>query len=269
MKTINIIEQVIKSNNVVVVGVGLLFILIAIVVGVFKQTWFIAGVNTMPKEKLAKIDLDYLAKYFGLFFGIFGGMIILGVFICTYLNIMNYFHICMPIAIIAFCGFIIFYFNVMKRKRIYNKMDTYQPQPMEVTANKWQKFILITIPITIVVPIGLLIYFGYKEPKVQIDSNAFKLKGLYGVNLPFSEIAEADTIVWSKMPAISMRTNGISLNKVSRGKFKTVDSEKVHLSIHRGVSPVIRIVEQDGSVYYINRKNATETRQIFKELNIN
>ena len=49
-KLVSVIEQVIKSNNIVVVGIGLLFILIAIVVGVFKQTWLIAGVNTMPKE---------------------------------------------------------------------------------------------------------------------------------------------------------------------------------------------------------------------------
>jgi hypothetical protein len=88
------------------------------------------------------------------------------------------------------------------------------------------------------------------------------LKGLYGVNLSFTEIAEADTIVWRETPAISIRTNGISLNKVHRGKFKTTNGEKIHLSIYSGVSPVIRIVKQDGSVYYINRKNATGTRQI-------
>jgi hypothetical protein len=267
-KTVNIIEQVIKSQNMVIVGVGLLFILIAIVVGVFKQTWFIAGVNTMPKEKLAKMDLDYLGKYFGLFFGIFGGIIILGVFICTYLNVMKYFHRFMPIAIFGFCAFLILYFNVIKRKRIYNKKDTGQTQPMDVPTKKWRKFIPISIFIATVVPVGFLIYFGYKEPNVQIDTNALKLKGLYGVNLLFAEIAEADTIVWSKMPTISIRTNGISLNKVHRGKFKTADGEKIHLSIHHGVSPVIRIVKQDGSVYYINRKNATETRQIFKKLNI-
>ena len=262
-KTVNIFEQIIKSNDVVVLGIGLLFILIAIVVGVFKQTWLIAGVNTTPKEKLAKMDLDYLAKYFGLFFGIFGGIMILGVFICTYLNIMNYFHRSMPIAILVFCAFIILFFNVIKRKRIYKKEDTGQTQPTDVPTKKWRKF----LPIAIIVPVVLLIYFSYKEPKVEIDTNAFKLKGVYGVNLPFTEIVEADTIVWSKMPAISIRTNGISLNKVNRGKFKTTDGEKIHMSIHRGVSPVIRIVEKDGSVYYINRKNATETRQIFKKLN--
>jgi len=140
-----------------------------------------------------------------------------------------------------------------------------QLQPVNIQTKKKQKY----LPIAIIALVGLFTYFSYKEPKVEIDTNAFKLKGVYGVNLPFSEIEEADTIVWSKMPSISIRTNGISLNKVSRGKFKTTDGEKIHLSIHRGVSPVIRIVEKDGSVYYINRKNANETRQIFKKLNIN
>lgn len=265
MDKVNFFEQVVKSGNVVVLGIGLLFILIAIVVGVFKQTWLIAGVNTMPKKEKEKMDLDYVAKYFGLFFGIFGGIMILGVFICTYLNIMKYFHRFMFIAILAFCAFLILFFNVIKRKRIYNKNGTGQTKPMNIKTKKWQRFLLIAI----VVPVGLLIYFGYKEPKVIIDTNTLKLKGLYGVNLPFTEIAEADTIVWSKMPAISIRTNGISLDKVHRGKFKTTNGEKINLSIHSGISPVIRIVAQDGSVYYINRKNATETRQIFKKLNIN
>ena len=268
-KTVNIFEQVFKSHDVGVLGVGLLFILIGIVVGVFKQTGLIAGVNTMSREKKAKMDMDYLAKYFGLFFGIFGGIMIVGVFICTYLNIMNYFHRSMPIAILSFCAFIILYFNVIKRKRIYNKNDAIQTQPIDVQTKKWRKYIPAAIVTATVIPVGLLIYFGYKEPKVIIDANAFKLEGLYGVNMPFSRIAEADTIVWSKMPAISIRTNGISLNKVSRGKFKTADGEKIHLSIHCGVSPVIKIVEKDGSVYYINRKNAAETRQIFKKININ
>jgi len=262
-KTINIIEQVIKSDGIVAIGAGLLFIIIAIVVGVFKQTWLISGINTMSKEKKAQMDLDYIAKYFGLFFGIFGGIIILGVFICTYFNVMNYFQHFMPIAIIVFCAFIILFFNVIKRKRIFNKEVTTQSQPINVSINKWRAI----LPISIVAIVGFFTYYGYKEPKVIIDTNTFKLKGLYGINLPFTEITAADTIVWSKMPSISIRTNGISLNNVNRGKFRTTNGETIHLSIYSGVSPVIRIVERNGSVYYINRKNTTETRQIFKEIN--
>jgi len=129
----------------------------------------------------------------------------------------------------------------------------------------WKTFVAVLI----VVFVGLFVYLGYKEPVIEINSDALKLKGLYGVNLSFAEIAETDTIFFSEVPAIAMRSNGISLGKVQRGYFRTTNDEKIHLNMHSGVNPVIRIVEQDGSVYYINRKNAEETRQIFNKLNIN
>ena len=131
-----------------------------------------------------------------------------------------------------------------------------------VKIGEWRVFATILI----VVFVGILIYLGYKEPVVEINSNAFKLKGLYGVNILFAEIAETDTISWNEIPEIAIRTNGISLNGVHRGKYRTTKDEKIHLNIQGGVSPVIRIVEQDGSVYYINRKNAEETRQIFNKI---
>ena len=130
---------------------------------------------------------------------------------------------------------------------------------------KWQLF----LPILIVVSAGFLVYFGYKEPVVEFNSNILKLKGLYGINLTVTEIIEVDTILYIEMPAIAMRTNGISLNRVHRGKFRTTKDEKIHLNIHSGVSPLIRIVEKGGLVYYINRKNAEETRQIFNKLKNN
>ena len=130
---------------------------------------------------------------------------------------------------------------------------------------KWQTFVLILAHALI----GFFIYFGYKEPVVEINSNAFKLKGVYGVNLLFAEITAADTISWHEMPAIAMRTNGISLNKVNRGKYRTTNDEKIHMSIHSGVSPVIKIVEQNGFAYYINRKKPEDTRQIFNNFKNN
>ena len=137
-----------------------------------------------------------------------------------------------------------------------------ETQTMEIPANSWRKY----IPAAIVIATTVFLYLPYKEPKVVFDSNAFKLKGIYGVNIPFAEIAKADTITWSEMPAIHIRTNGISLFKVHRGNFKTRDGDKVRLSVQRGVNPIIRIVKKDGSVYYINRKNAAETKQLFNQL---
>ena len=143
------------------------------------------------------------------------------------------------------------------------KTATEMQSTISAPTKQWRKL----IPIAIIASVMLFIYMGYKQPRVVIDSNAFKLKGLYGANIPFVSIAKADTIAWREMPAISIRTNGISFMKVHRGNFKTADGDKIRLSVNSGSSPVIRIVDRNGVVYYINRKNAAETRQIFHKIN--
>ena len=134
--------------------------------------------------------------------------------------------------------------------------------------NNYHKWI---VAITVAVghaAIFFFIYFAYKEPKFVPDSDAFKMRGIYGVNIPYADIIEVDTIAWREIPGISIRANGISLFKVHRGKFRTKNGDKIHLNITAGLSPVIRIVERNGAVYYINRKNAAETRKLFKNSKI-
>jgi len=139
-----------------------------------------------------------------------------------------------------------------------------ETQTPEFTVNNWRRY----IPAAIIISTMAFLYLAYKEPKVIFDSNAFKIKGIYGVKIPFTEIDKADTISWREMPAMSFRANGISLFKVHRGHFKTREGGKARLSVRRGVNPIIRIVKQDGTIFYINRKNAEETRQIYNQLRI-
>jgi hypothetical protein len=89
---------------------------------------------------------------------------------------------------------------------------------------------------------------------------------MYGVNIPLAEVSQVDTIAWHEVPAISYRTNGFAFSNVNRGYFKTTDGDIIHMSVHCGLSPVIRLVDRNGAVYYINRKEAAETREIFKEI---
>ena len=119
---INFIKQVVKSVEVIPLLIGLFFIAIAVIVGVFKQYWLIAGVNTAPKKELEKIDLDYVGRYFGLFFGVFGGIVTLGSIICGYLNIMKHFHRFMPVAIFTFVA-LLFLHGHIKKDRIYKKNE--------------------------------------------------------------------------------------------------------------------------------------------------
>ena len=117
---INFIKQFFKYVEIGSILMGLVFIVIAIVVGVFKQYWLIGGVITTPEKELKKIDLDYVGKYFGIFFGVFGAIVILATIICGYLNIMKYFHRFMPVAILAFVASL-FLFGHTKKDRIYKK----------------------------------------------------------------------------------------------------------------------------------------------------
>ena len=101
---------------------GLIFILIGIIVGVFKQYWLIAGLNTKTGSELAEIDLDYVTKYFGIFFGVLGLFLMLCPLVFNYLEVNeNEQTKVIMIAIISVVLFIPLYFNVLKRKRVYKK----------------------------------------------------------------------------------------------------------------------------------------------------
>ena len=75
------IKQFIMSGE----KIGLIFFAMGIIIGVFKQHWLIAGVNTASKEELTKIDLEYVGKYFGIFSGVFG-VILFNEYPYIYLN---------------------------------------------------------------------------------------------------------------------------------------------------------------------------------------
>jgi len=134
-------------------------------------------------------------------------------------------------------------------------------QAKKSSARSWIIWLTTIVPLIVVLAI---VYLAYKEPNVVFESNAFKLKGgIYGVNIPLAEISEINLIGWREMPAISIRTNGISFSKVHRGKFRTTAGDKIHLSLNRGISHIIRIVDHNGHAYYLNMKNADETKRIF------
>ena len=96
---------------------GIVFIAIAIFVGVFKQKELIAGVNTMPVKEMNKIDFDYVCKWFGIFFGIIGFLFFISPFIFRYFNSTNFLFIT-PIVSCAIIIFM-FVFGYIKKDRIY------------------------------------------------------------------------------------------------------------------------------------------------------
>ena len=120
MRIIEILKQIINPRDIVVVGIGLLFIFLAILIGVFKQHWLIAGVSIAPKEELEKIDLEYIGKYFGISLGTLG----FGLFLCplvfTYFEITKFYDYFLISSVFSFTIFL-FVFGAIKKDRIYKK----------------------------------------------------------------------------------------------------------------------------------------------------
>ena len=115
-----------NSQNVsdfVIVGVGLLIILMAVAIGVYKHYWFIAGMTSMSYEKKKRMDMDYFCKNVGIFLGLLGGIMILGLFVCKWMNVMDYYHRLMPFVVLAIVSFMILYLSVIKRSRVFGKSD--------------------------------------------------------------------------------------------------------------------------------------------------
>ena len=96
-KIIDVIVQVITSKAVGLVIIGLLFIVMGVVMGVFKRIGHIQGISDPHSEE----GENYVAIFFGLLFGFFGGFMSLGVFVCTYFDSMDYCSSLFPFMMIS------------------------------------------------------------------------------------------------------------------------------------------------------------------------
>ena len=117
-KIINVIEQVINSESIWVVAIGLLLIVCGIAVGVFKQTWLLSG-----SSHLTFMDddaVDYIAIFMGFFIGILGAIIFFSVFVCTYFDVLDYFYNNVFLYLMLFAlilAFLCFIVIVMKKEK--------------------------------------------------------------------------------------------------------------------------------------------------------
>ena len=120
-RIIDVFKQVIERGNTVP---GLLIIFVAILIGFFKMYYLMAGASVMSKEEKAKIDLNYLCKSFGILFGILGLFVLFSPFIFDFFNIKREHHSNIEAIIaISYIVFMVLFFNVIKKDRIYKKQN--------------------------------------------------------------------------------------------------------------------------------------------------
>jgi hypothetical protein len=131
----------------------------------------------------------------------------------------------------------------------------------DIKAKKWINPLwflsILLIPALIIIP-------NYQETKVLLNDNEFKIKGIYGLTIPYTDLERVDTI--SVLPKISLRTNGYAFGKTLIGNFKFQDDSYAKLFVKKGFGPYILIKSKDRKPVYINFENKEKTIELFNRL---
>ena len=119
---------------------------------------------------------------------------------------------------------------------------------------------LITLIIAFVVMLAVLFFFfkGSKPATVEVSEGYITAKGGgYNASIPVSDITS--TAVLTSWPSISIRTNGLSTDKVNIGHFRLKNGEKCMLFLCDDGGPVLEVRTSDGGLYYLNCATEEET----------
>jgi len=111
--------------------------------------------------------------------------------------------------------------------------------------------------------LAVTLVIGIREPNVDVRQETFRIQGLYGIEVAFSEV-EAITLLEQSMAEIGSgrRTNGISIPGLSaRGHFAAG-----RLFVAPQSAPTIRIELLDGTPIYISYRDSERTRDVYGEL---
>lgn len=106
--------------------------------------------------------------------------------------------------------------------------------------------------------------YGFKENELSLNSESIEINGIYGETLKRSEIQSIEVV--SKLPEITLRTNGFALGTTNKGYFKTEKGEIIKLILNSDNAPYILFTMANGKkIYYSAKQEPTE--DIMVEMN--
>jgi len=230
----------------VIIGLSILFVLVAFSVTEKNAKHILSGYNTMTKEDQAKFDLpSYISKFknFHLFLGI--SMLVIGLALHYFIseNAGGIFVGTYPI--IAYI-----YFIWSTGKNADGSIER---------NNKFSVFILVAVLIFVLGLFGM----GFKEDHLNILSDKIELEGSYGETILEEEIESIELV--EKIPAIRFKVNGFALGKIKKGYFKTKDGERIKLILNARNNPYILISKKDKKKIYYSTKEA-DNKAVFNQL---
>lgn len=216
-----------------------------------KGLMLIAGYNTMSKEDRNKIDKKELSKTAGnLMLRMTFELVLLGITI--YLGLTWAAIVLLIVTIADPCASAV---------RMSRKMP-------KSTASKNSMVIAIITTAVIFIAVGILFYYGEKEPVVNILDNNIQVKAMYGLNVSFSDVINISLIEKNmKDIGIGHRNNGYGgFGETLKGHFNSQALGNYLLFVKAGSSPTIWIERNNKEDIYISFSNGENTKILYQEL---
>jgi hypothetical protein len=122
----------------------------------------------------------------------------------------------------------------------------------------------VAIGVLVATFVGVLAMFRWSDRPAALEwtGNTLHISGPYGLELAADEIDSLH--IGSKLPAIRIRTHGISTGKASKGKFRGKDGVKYHLLVDKPVEQVLTIYRPKKSPVVI-ALNGVDEQKLYEE----
>ena len=229
-----------------------------------KGAFLIAGYNTIRSAKKARYDEKALCRC--------TGWLLLGLSVCFVLIPLGV-HFGLPwlgytgmaLTLAVTLGFII-YANTGRRflKQEGEIIDN------EPTTKTHPAVIIATTSIVAVALIGAcaLTFSGAKDPVVDVHDSGIEIKGIYGLDIAFSEISDISLLEQSISDiGVGARTNGYSgFGQALKGNFRFGGNGHALLFIQADSSPTIKIARKGGLPVYLSLRDGGATRALYDEI---
>ena len=223
---------------------------------VYKFPMLISGVNTMSKKRLAKVNLEGLKRDYRNVFLICGGVLVLFGGISTLVYVPEGVHlVVLTVVILA----IVVACVLLGRKHDLGLQGE--------EGKKERRKNNIGLIISFVVMGGILFFFfkGAKPATIEVSEETITAKGGgYSASILIADIAS--TSVLTRWPDISLRTNGISTNKVSIGHFRLKNGESCMMFLCDDGGLVLEVRTVNDKLYYLNCATEEETLEMIAKV---
>jgi len=113
-----------------------------------------------------------------------------------------------------------------------------------------------------------MIFYGESETTINIVDDGIQIRGMYGLSVDFSEVANI-SLVEDSMSSIGVgtRTNGFGgFGDTLKGNFQSRSHGAVLLYVRSTASPTIHIERGDSRDIFVSFRDDEQTRALYSEM---